>query len=79
MSGIYQAYVVGICMRDASNNSLIRIARSVVRVLSELLEAFLVVLVALLLGSHRCVLNGAGICWAYIRHMCWAYVCVMHP
>ena len=51
MLGIYQAYVLGICMRDAPNNSLIRIALSVVRVLLELLETFLEVLVALLLTS----------------------------
>ena len=38
--GICQAYVLGICMGDAQNNSLIRIALSVVRLLLELLEAF---------------------------------------
>ena len=40
MSDIYQAYVLGVCMCDACNNSLIRIALSVVRLLLELLEAF---------------------------------------
>ena len=72
MLRIYQAYVLGICMRDASNNSLIRIALSVVRVLLELLEAFLVVLVALRLGSHRCLLNGQ----AYAGHI--SGICVGH-
>ena len=40
MSGIYQAYVSGTCMHDVNNNSLIRMALSVVRLLLELLEAY---------------------------------------
>ena len=40
-----------ICMCDTCNNSLIQVALSVVRLLLELLEAFEVLLVALLLTS----------------------------
>ena len=45
-TGICWAYVLSICMHDAHNHSLIIIALSVVRLLSELLEAFLVLLVS---------------------------------
>ena len=40
MLGICQAYVLGICICDTCNNSLIRIALSVVWLLLELLEVF---------------------------------------
>ena len=43
MSGIYQVYVFGIYMCDASSNSLISIALSVERLLLVLLGAYLVV------------------------------------
>ena len=43
---------MGICMHGACSNSLIRIAPSVERLLLELLGAYLMVEVALLLTSH---------------------------
>ena len=36
----YWTYVLGICMHGMDNNSLIRLALSVVRLLAKLLEAF---------------------------------------